>query len=108
MATSADAYPCWITRDSKNLVSLTLNLLFFALDVGDNVAKNIHRGYSRITRSRHGLHRRDNYSIDAKFIMQRLQRQSQDGRGAVRIGDNEAITFLMSLLLFYQASVISV
>src|SRR5947209_18830260 len=86
----------------------SLNFLLLVLDVRNHVSNNVHRSDTGIPGPRNRLHRRNNDTIEIEHFVQRLQRDSQYRGRTIRVGDNEPITSLMSLLLFYQSSVVSV
>ena len=76
-----DAVP---SDPAEDLLCLALHLLFFAADERHHVPDDVERGDTRIPRTRHRLHRRDDDR--SRFeLAQRGQHHRQEDSGAVRI-----------------------
>ncbi len=69
---------------------LGFHLFFFAADVGDDVAEDVHRGHAGIAGAADGLHGGDEDLLDAEAFFERLESHDQADGGAVGIGDHVA------------------
>src|ERR1035438_7774514 len=75
---------------SEQLLRLLFHLLFFVLDVGDDVAEDVEGRNSRISGATNGLHRYCHDGLELETAMQGSKRKHQSNGGAVGIGDSEA------------------
>src|ERR1039458_4572424 len=93
---------------TEKFAGLLLHLFFFLGDVGNDVAENVERSYSRITCAADGLHGGNEQGLDAEFLMQRRQRHHQSNRRTVRVGNDVSARLLAPILLLDQGSVAGV
>ena len=92
---------------AENLLRLGLHLLFFAADVGHDVAEDVERGHAGIAGAGHRLHRLHDDARDAEGP-QRRERRGEYDRRAVWIGDDGAGPALHATLLGNEAEVVGV
>jgi hypothetical protein len=98
----------WATRPpSLEIFALLLHLVFFAADVGHDVAEDVERRHARVTGAGDRLHGRDDH-LRQPELAQRRQRRGEHDRGAVGIGHDEAGPALHTLLLGDDGEVVRV
>ena len=93
---------------AEELERLGFHLLFFAADVGDDVAEDVHRRYAGIARAGDGLHGGDKDLLDAEALFEGLEGQNESDGGAVGIGDHVAARLAARGLLLDQVQVVGV
>ncbi len=95
-------------RWPSSLADLFLQLLFFVLDVGDDVAEDVERGDAGVARAGDGLHGADEEALDAEVFFERLEGEYEADGTAVGVGDDVAAGLASPLLGFDQAEVAGV
>src|ERR1035438_6493050 len=91
---------------AKQLLRLLFHLLFFVLDVGDDVAEDVEGRDSWISGAAHGLHRYCHDGFELETTMEGSQREHQSNGRAIGIGDGEAVGFAVPSLRFDKRDVI--
>ena len=81
------------------------SLLFFALDVGDDVAQDVEGGHAGVACSADGLHGGDEDALNAEAIGQRLEGEDQADGAAVGVGDDVSAGLLAPGLGLEQVEV---
>ena len=84
---------------AKQLLRLFFHLFFFAGDERDDIAENVERRDSRITRTGDGLHGDDKDFFQAEGIRERFENENKSCCRAIGIGNNEARTVTAIFLL---------
>src|ERR1035438_4982669 len=90
----------------EQLQRLLFHLLFFVLDVWDDVAQDIERRDSRISGAAYSLHRYCHDGFELETTMEGSQREHQSNGRAIGIGDGEAVGFAVPSLRFDKRDVI--
>src|ERR1035441_1464940 len=93
---------------SEQLLRLLFHLLFFVLDVGDDVAQDVERRNAWVSSSANGLHRYCHDGFELETTMEGSERNYQSNGRAVGIGDGEASRFAVPGLSFDERDVIGV
>src|ERR1039458_785110 len=86
-------------QPSEEFARLLFHLLLLLGDVGNDIAEDVERSYSRVSSAADGLHRSHEDRLDAELLMQRCKGHNQTDGRAVGIGDDVATRLLAPALL---------
>jgi len=95
-------------QPSQELQGLGFHLFFFAADVGDDIAQNIHRWHAGVACAGNGLHGGDKDLLYAEALLDGLERHDEaDGR-AVGVGDHVAARIAAGWLFLDQVQMVGI
>ncbi len=92
----------------EHLGRLLLDLLFFILDEGDHVAKNVEAGDARVTRTADRLHRGHEHAFDAERLLEGCEAHHQNRGCAVGITGDRPFPSARFSLSLDEADVVGV
>ena len=93
---------------AQKFLRFLLHLFLFVFDERDDVAEDVERGYTGISRTADGLHRDGHHGFEAKPLMDRRESEDQSDGGAVGIGNDVAAVLFVPCLNVDQLNVASV
>src|SRR5215469_2508461 len=73
----------------EHLTRFLFHFVFFIGDVGNDIAQNVERCDTGVSRTTHRLHGYSHYRLDFITLVERCQREHEAHRRAVRVADDK-------------------
>ena len=97
-----------LRKSAEQLGDFFLQLFFFVLDEGDDVAKDVKRRDARVARAGNRLHGGDENAFDAEGMFDGRESEGKTDGAAVGVGNDVAAGLPAPGLLFDQGQVVGV